>query len=201
MVSCYPLTSTMQECGKDLYGDFDNSNPGAVEEMKTSLLAIYRPKWHIGTPNAAQPSTSPATNQSLSPSQVPAVDSENQRSTLRNNLSHAASEVRRQRSADLQLNSLPPRFVAGQISSNTRRFFELCVRGGTYRRCLREICISGVTSDGEFFKKIKTEYHQKLHWTEYCRKFHWIRAVFIRPIGVRYVRVSRPQYQSPGAHR
>jgi hypothetical protein len=184
-----------------MYGDFDNSNPGAVEEMKASLLALSSPELHMNTPKSAEPSTSPGTNQSLSPSQAPAANAENQQSMPRNNVSHTASADPRQHSADLRLDSLPPHSGTGQMSTKNRRFFELCVRGGTYRRCLREICISGVTSDGEFFKRIKTQYYQKLHWTEYCRKFRWVRAIFIRPIGVRYVRVRRPTVSGSGEHR
>ena len=168
-----------------MYGDFDESNPEAIQNIKASLLAISIQRACVRRPSGStQLGSLPEANQTTSTSQSPATIVKTQRNTSQNDSPQTLPESPQQNQIDMQLDSAPSRSVASQVSINARsqRFFELCVKGGTYRRCLREICISTVSSDGEFFSKVKTEYY---------RKFHWIRAIFIRPVGVRYVRVSQ----------
>jgi hypothetical protein len=133
--------------------------------MKASSLAISNPDVNTYTPRNCAPSSPPPSTASTT---LLGVQHNVTHNVTHNGARQIVAESSPQDPLDVQLDFVHS--VADQVSSTTQQsqFFELCVRGGTHRRCLREICISTTSSDGEFFNKVKNEYY---------RKFHRIRAI------------------------
>ena len=71
-----------------------------------------------------------------------------------------------------------------------KRWFELCVNRGEGRRSLGEIPLEHIQNDGEVFRATRSKY-------ESIRGFRIRKLYLLKPVDIRFVRVSTPKHPSP----
>lgn len=173
MLSSQSLT-LIQECGDELYGDFDNSHPEAVDELeaalKQSTVSSSGGLQSQQSPNLALPSSAHISGGTTA--------SRNAQSEDAKSPSHQTS------------GSCRPCINPSQTSQSCK-YLELCVNTGEFHKTLAEITISAqsstkcsaITTDGELFKAIKDQYLR-------VRGFRAQHFFLLKPTAVQFVKVS-----------
>lgn len=155
-----------QDCGQNLYADFDNSNPDSVNELVNVLTLPDQIAVHTAGPDPPQASATPTdlSSQTSNSTQTIGLGSLNPISPGNQVDILVAQPATPQRRSVIQ-----------------RSFLELCVNTGKFRTTLHEISLVSVGSDSELFRKIKDGYIR-------LRGFRATRYFLIEPVAVQFVR-------------
>ena len=156
----------MQDCGKDLYGDFDNSRPevtdvfaGILQRSNHAPTPQYQTEFP--TPISPLPAAHRVQNTSLTGSQGDTSNTQSldAQSRCHASASHNVSDVIRM-----------------------KKYLELCINTGEFQISLGEIEITGVCSDGLLFRMIKKKYLDL--------RSHRARYFLLKPTAVQFVQVG-----------
>lgn len=155
----------LQDCGAELYGDFDNANPEAVNRLHQVL---QRPV-HQSTGHADQP-------QPIS-LDTPSANSLNQGS------SNPAANAMQNRSLQPIQSMIPTGCnMPSPPEPHTSKFVELCVNTGKLHKSLGEIDITHVNCDRDLFALTKSRYDEV--------RGHRSRFFLLEPTAVEWVQFS-----------
>lgn len=170
-----------------MYGDYDNRNPVALDKLLHDLQQRESNTERIGEDIMVSDSSG---GNRVS---APAADSGHPVSSM--GLGHSGpiqsspSNFGGSNGGNGASQNVQPalgRFLGttAQGLTTQKRYFELCVNTGELDISLGEIDITDVTSDGELFKRIYTEYRNI--------RGHRMRRFFLKPANIHFVRVSLP---------
>ncbi|MCJ1394142.1 hypothetical protein MMC18_007020 [Xylographa bjoerkii] len=155
------------ECGAQLYGDFDNSQPEAVDAIAE---VVNYPRG--------------ATQSSTSSSPASTIDS----TVARGSSSYTSSPNSSETSRDMEDVIPMDQFFASRSHGRgdpaiPKRYFELCVNHNSLEKRLGEVDISSVQNDGTFFRLIMDRY-------ESVRGPRTSFLYLRKPVDVEYVRFT-----------
>ncbi|CZR60637.1 uncharacterized protein PAC_10533 [Phialocephala subalpina] len=157
---CSP-TETPKDCGETIYGDFDNSDPQALNDLAGVLQC-----------SASNSSTSSGTEMSSFGSPL---------ATVSNTELPQPEPDTADSSRNKEPNAAVQRFVTpSSTQTSTFSYLALCVNTGEFRKSLTEIEVSRLTSDQQLFKQMKSSY----------RQLRGVKAKFsflIKPVSMRFV--------------
>lgn len=196
----YTLTKFTQDCGKKMYGDYDDRNTiatnklafalqqrsyssGSIEGGRNQEAGVpMSTTFHGETARNGQYSAGGSgivaasqANPSHSPTQSggPISMRDSDQSTVPENDTA---------NSPFSINNTIPGMSGSETSLVEKRFFELCVNTGGFEINLGEIDITDVKSDDELFKRINSKYREI--------RGHRVRRIFVKPVDVHFVRVS-----------
>lgn len=161
-----------QECGDEIYGDFDNSDPYAVEALAKGLQ----------TPNIA--TMSPGAADTSGGQSIPTGEPSNSQEIELTVLSPQTTQSSNQHSEaepSLALSSLNS--TAPEESDEILKFVAICVNTSSIKT-LEEVEVSTVKTDEQLFDLMKKAYHDRRGWRT---KFRFL----VGPADMQYVRVSQ----------
>jgi hypothetical protein len=169
-----------------MFGDFDNSNPTAVDQLESELRQLGQ--FNKATPNNSghgeAVSTTPQSNQgreSTSSSGTKTISP----STLENFVSSGHIQSKDNQNIPLNSSSRQSTLVASQPFApieTGRSYFQLCVNTREHTISLGEIDVTNVETDGQLFEKI---------WKTYSdMRGHGIRRYFMKPSDIHFVQVG-----------
>jgi len=162
------LTATanlIQECGDELYGDFENGNPEAVNNLHTML----QNQGHQSTQQPNQPQTA-SLGSLAAASTNPAAPNPGFNATQHTN----PTPIRSMIPAGCNMPPSPEPY--------TRKFLELCVNTGKFHKSLGEIDITNINCDRDLFTLTKQRYEQV--------RGHRSRFFLLEPTAVEWVHFS-----------
>ena len=166
------------DCGRSLYGDFENFNLRAVEALAAELQSCSAVTQNGGskTPDLTRESSQTSTNNGNDSDSV----------------SSSSNTVLSERGSQNTLSSLSESSESSTASccdrfASMRRtaYFELCVNTGEFSVNLGEINIQQVTTDGDLFQKIWKKYREIRGWR--------MKMIYLKPCQIQFVYVSSYQ--------
>jgi hypothetical protein len=171
-----------------MYGDFDNTNPVAIEQLALELRQLGQ--FSKTPPNHQDRSETVSTPQSnedgVNPTNSNRINIANQSIPLpvaTPGINHTEIDNSTQRlttSSSRQSTLVDCRPFSSIITQQC--YFQLCVNTGEHTISLAEIDLTKVQSDSQLFQKI---------WRKYCDiRGHGIRRCFLKPTDVHFVHVS-----------
>jgi hypothetical protein len=188
-----------------MYGDYDNRNPAALEKLASILHRRASVTRAIGKDNVVfetnREEDMPENNNILEDSdggegegsqastsnqagpQAVASDQAGLQAPASNQAGPTGTD---DSSSNVQSSSEATSQAASSHPHRKRKFLELCVNTGEIDISLGEIDVTDVNTDGELFKKIYERYKNL--------RGHRMRRIFLKPIDVHFVRVSRSWY-------
>ncbi|KAH7086220.1 hypothetical protein FB567DRAFT_593168 [Paraphoma chrysanthemicola] len=165
-------------CGDEMYGDYDNFNPAAVDAF-ASRLQQY---------NQTSQGTSSATNTGQNPNntQVSSPDTNStsiQTPSVSSGPVGAANTVQSSSTAATSSGSSSPALsTLNQNPTKAKQFFELCVNIGELDVRLGETEVTNVTSDADLFQAIYRRYKEI--------RGHRMQRIFLKPVNINYVQFN-----------
>ena len=159
-------TDQVQDCGKHLYGDFDNSHPEDVD----TFAGILQQSNHTTTPQVQSEFPSPITL-------LPAVD-------IAQNTDSTGSQEATSNAQGLGARRRCHAPTIHDVSDITfmKKYLELCINTGEFQKSLGEIEVTGVCSDGLLFQMIKKKY---LDLRSYRARYF-----LLKPTAIQFVQVG-----------
>ncbi|MCJ1399907.1 hypothetical protein MMC11_003110 [Xylographa trunciseda] len=155
------------ECGEKLYGDFDNSQPEAVDAIAE---VVNHPSG--ATRSSTSASSASTTSSTVGPSSSSITSS------------WKTSETGRDMGDETSRDPFYASGGNGHVDlTESKRYFELCVNHSSLEKRLGEVDISTVKNDGMFFRLIKDRYVSV--------RGSWTTFLYLRkPVDVEYVRFT-----------
>jgi hypothetical protein len=150
-----------------MYGDFDNSEPEAINELLAALQNTAEGSTFCSVPISSTSSSQQSTIAGQS-------------STTQNRSTGSALLVTNDESTPLP----PPSSVSvSTMGVSDLKYLALCINTGEFKKSLAEIEVSKIASDGQLFELMKAKYRE-------VRGFRARFSFLIKPVTIRFVHVS-----------
>ncbi|KAF2178921.1 hypothetical protein K469DRAFT_597856 [Zopfia rhizophila CBS 207.26] len=158
------------DCGKELYADFSNDDPIAIDKLESALQQTFSPlgsNGFLNPVNGNAPDVPPGnTRGELGPSPVAPQSDSRQAST--GGLPIAANSI-----LNVQHDQVSPQ----------RKYFAICISAGGIYKVLTEIDVSSLKSDAGLFLAVKEIYQNSRK-----SKIRW--RMFLEPVNIEFVQFS-----------